>query len=507
MEQNTGAAGSRGRESIHVDSEIGRLRRIVVHFPDEGIASFPPRLMKDILYDDIVDHEKMIGEYAHYIEALYWLLDPQLIRRHVTELEGSDAVRLFKPSEPTYLKSDFVLDIEGMLASVLEKDENRSRLVSAVGAVERLSLNTQDKLLELAPKVLANTLITGILDVQGTGGKLESNQIFAPIPNQIFTRDTSVTVGNKVFITKPSKRARYRERIIASYVARYHLIPYEEGGERIIDLGGFGPRGYPSSDEKLTMEGGDMMMIAPRHLIVGLSHRTNVEAIECLINDAFDRDYLDKISVVKIPDKRDYMHIDTVFTQVRRDLWVLFGPFSKMGYLREKKNRLTRAITHEEDVKPVSIYQYVRKGPTVVGESFSTEVKEFEFLEDVLADISINELGSKNPAKFVYSAGGELLFEEREQWTDSCNFLALGEGVVMGYDRNRKTTAALEKEGFEVVGVETFNRRVREVVLSGKDPFEVFNGDTLILLNSHELSRARGGSHCMSQPILRDSLA
>lgn len=491
---------------IQVESEIGRLRRIVVHFPDDGVASFPPRLMKDILYDDIVDHENMMIEYSHYKEALYWLLDPSKIRDAVDVLDSDERLSLFKPSSPNYLKSEHVLDVEGMLGSVLEKEENRSRLVSAVGAVERLSLKTQDALLELPSKVLANTLITGILERTLAGGNSESQQIFPPIPNQIFTRDTSVTVGERIFITKPSERVRYRERLIASYVARYYLLPYSEGSERIIDLEGFGPRGYPSSDERLTIEGGDMMMIAPGHLIVGLSNRTNVEAIESLIGDAFEKGYLEKVSVVKIPDRRDYMHIDTVFTQVRRDLWVIFGPFSKMGYLREKKNQLTRAITHEEETLPVSIYQYARKGPRVEGESFSIEVKEFDFLEDFLSDISINELNSRRPASFVYSAGGELLFEEREQWTDSCNFLALGEGLIVGYDRNRKTTAALEKEGFEVIGVQAFNRRVRETVLAGKDPFEAFKGDTLVLLNSYELSRARGGSHCMSQPILRDSL-
>ena len=124
----------------------------------------------------------------------------------------------------------------------------------------------------------------------------------------------------------------------------------------------------------------------------------------------------------------------------------------------------------------------------------------------LLSDITVNEFSSDTPAKFVYSAGGELLFEEREQWTDSCNFLALKDGVIIGYDRNHKTAKALEKEGFKVIKAEDLNRQLREECLTGKTADEVLTGDTLILLDSHELSRARGGAHCMSQPILRDKI-
>lgn len=491
--------------NIKVESEIGDLKRIVVHYPDDGVSSFPPRSMKDILYDDIVDQENMLYEYSHYLEILYWFVDPQIITKNADLLDTVDRLALFTPGNDLYLKSEKVMDVESMLSQIVSDSKVRSRIVSAIGAVERLSLSTQDRLLELNSSALAKTLITGIVDIIDEKNSTTSQvQIFLPLPNQIFTRDTTVVLGENIFIAKPSERARFRERLIAGYLAKFFLLPYEEANHRIIDLEASGPRGYPCPDERLTIEGGDMMMISPRHLIVGLSHRTNLEAVESLISNTFSRGLLDKISVVKIPSKRDYMHIDTVFTQLRRDLWVLFGPFSKMGYERERKNRITQDITREQEILPVSIFQYQRKGPQVDGQTYVVEMKEFMFLEDLLSDITVNEFDSKTPAKFVYSAGGEPLYEEREQWTDSCNFLALREGVIVGYDRNRLTTAALQREGFEVISAEKLNGRFREAALSGKNIDEVISGDTLILLSSHELSRARGGAHCMSQPIYRD---
>ena len=491
---------------IFVDSEIGRLRKIMVHHPDKGVANFPPRNMHEILYDDIVDHQKMQLEYSHYLEILYWFLDPEKIKNNLKTLNSSQRLELFTPGHSQYMHSDKVMDVEAVLAKILENEETKIKLVAAVGAVERLSLNTQEDLLNTGPCGLASTLITGIMDKYQDGEKIESIQIFPPIPNQIFTRDTSVTIEDHIFITKPKERARFRERLLASYIAKFYLISNGNASNKIIDLEAFGPRGYPSSDEKLTIEGGDMMMIAPGHLMVGLSHRTNLAAIEALISHTFSNKTLSKVTIVKIPCKRDYMHIDTVFTQVKKNMWVLFGPFSKMGYEREKNSKVTSNISHDNKEPPVSIYQYRRVDTPTQSKEYGVDRVEFPFLEDLLSDISKNDLKTKDATKFVYSAGGESLFEEREQWTDSCNFLALQDGIIIGYDRNFKTTEALIKEGFDVIKASDLNIKFREACSKNQPLESVVNKDTLILLDSNELSRARGGAHCMSQPILRDEL-
>ena len=122
-------------------------------------------------------------------------------------------------------------------------------------------------------------------------------------------------------------------------------------------------------------------------------------------------------------------------------------------------------------------------------------------IESLLRQISVEDFGVKTEdVKIIYSGGNVFPHDEREQWTDSCNVVALKEGVVIGYDRNDKTAAAFKDVGFNVLTT----REAFDLFDSGLDPANM--KDTLILLPSAELSRARGGSHCMSMPLLREIL-
>lgn len=126
---------------------------------------------------------------------------------------------------------------------------------------------------------------------------------------------------------------------------------------------------------------------------------------------------------------------------------------------------------------------------------------QFESLEELLQDISRNDLKSEEKTRFIYSGNNEFPYDAREQWTDSCNLLALKEGVVLGYDRNDKTAEAFKENGFTVVQAEELVRQLENDEIT---PEEI--KDTLILIPSAELSRARGGFHCMSMPLLREEL-
>jgi arginine deiminase len=125
----------------------------------------------------------------------------------------------------------------------------------------------------------------------------------------------------------------------------------------------------------------------------------------------------------------------------------------------------------------------------------------FKSLEELLSDISENDLQSTKKTKFIYSGNDKFPYDAREQWTDSCNLLAVKEGVVLGYDRNDKTVEAFKKKGFEVVKVAELLQKFENNDL---DPQSM--KDTLILMPSSELSRARGGFHCMSMPLFRDKI-
>ncbi len=187
------------------------------------------------------------------------------------------------------------------------------------------------------------------------------------------------------------------------------------------------------------------------------------------------------------------MHIDTVFTQIRRDAWVMLGVFSKKSMKHENEDPVQRALEGNKKEEKLKIIQFRKKdieNPTY-----------FDNLEDLLVDISKEDLDCEGKVKFIYSGNNEFPFDAREQWTDSCNLLALKEGVVLGYDRNDKTIEAFKENGFEVIHAHELIRLLEEGIVK-TDQIE----DTLILMPSAELSRARGGFHCMSMPLLRDEL-
>ncbi len=241
-----------------------------------------------------------------------------------------------------------------------------------------------------------------------------------------------------------------------------------------------------------TLEGGDVMMIAKRHLIVGVSERTTLYAAQQVMRLVFAKNLVDTVTVIQIPKKRDYMHIDTVFTQAKRNVWVLLGSLARTGD-EAKKRDVIHFFAPKDVSEDLKIMQFIK--------GLEHKPIEIENLEDLLTDISKNDLGATDPVQFIYSGNNEFPFGAREQWTDSCNLLALKDGVVVGYDRNQKTTDAFRDAGFDIVrAADLLNRFER-----GESSPETL-ANTFIMLPSAELSRARGGSHCMSLPLLRDEV-
>ncbi len=264
---------------------------------------------------------------------------------------------------------------------------------------------------------------------------------------------------------------------------------------------------FATAEEKkrknVSIEGGDVMMISPGHLLVGISERTSVMAIDYLVERLFEKNIVQKVSVVKIPQRRSYMHIDTVFTQVRRDLWILFSPFSKQELTSRIKNfhfAGNLSTAHTGPVHDVEITQFQREEKA--NGKYGVMVSKLPYLDNLFEQISQHDFGATH-CDIIPCAGGEFPYSEREQWTDACNFLAIREGVVIGYDRNVKTEEEFRKRGFNILRSSEIIHRVEQ----GKSIDEVVTGDTLILLPSGELSRARGGTHCMSMPLLRDDTA
>jgi arginine deiminase len=415
---------------------------------------------------------------------MMYFLDPDKIKGKLKKIDDAASKRaFFKPDDKNFHASDKVIEIQTLLADILEDKDVRETLVASVCAIESCSYRLQQQLCDTDPVELAKIFISGTL--------VKDEMIFAPIPNLIFSRDVGITINNHILLNKPAKKARARETLIMRYIFFNHSL-FAGYRDKILEIPEsmqhFLRPGDDSAD-RTTLEGGDVMMVSPNHLIIGCSERTSTSGANEAIKLLFANNVVEKVTVVKIPHKRDYMHIDTIFTQVKRNVWVLLGSLASGEAMAEDKDPI--AWFDKKSREKVEIIQF-RNGK---------KPKKFDSIEQLLTHVSEHDLKSEEKTMFIYSGNNAFPYDSREQWTDSCNLLAVREGVVLGYDRNDKTVDAFKQNGFATVKV----TELLEQFESGKtDPQKM--KDTLILMPSAELSRARGGFHCMSMPLEREKI-
>jgi arginine deiminase len=470
---------------IDVTSEIGTLRTLLIHSPDSGLGKVVPSKAQDWLFEDIVHLDTMRkNEYDYYVKLLLYFLDQDKIKGKLQQVDSDTERAFFKPDNAGFHASNKVIEIQTLLADILKQADIREKLVASVCAIESCNYRLQQQLIDTDPVELSKIFISGSLSTE--------EMIFAPIPNLIFSRDIGIAINNHMLLNKPAKKARFRETLLARYIFFNHPLfaGYRNNILEIPETAQHFLRPGEDNLEKTTLEGGDVMMVSPQHLVIGCSERTSISGANEAIKLLFDNDVVKKVTIVKIPHKRDYMHIDTVFTQVRRDTWVLL-------------RSLAVAEAPIEEQEPISWFadKKQKERPEIVQFEKDEKPRLFGCIEDLLADISENDLKSGQKTKFIYSGNNTFPFDAREQWTDSCNLLAIKEGVVLGYDRNDKTVEAFKQNGFNVIRVTDLLQQFESGEL---DPQKLTN--TLILMPSAELSRARGGFHCMSMPLFRDKV-
>lgn len=415
---------------IQVSSEIGRLKQVIVHRPDEGIARVSPKRAEELLFDDIVYLPQMQEEHDVF----------------------TDVLRAF-------LGKENVLNTDKLLAEAIAADkEVTEEVIDLIIQDEELPKVYKEKLLALDNKELAEVLVTGYL-------KKEDYFLYDPIPNFLFTRDIAVTVNDHVVITKPAKEARHRENFLARFIFSVHpIFAHLRKEGRLINMNHVEEFPPSRKGEPVFIEGGDMMIVNSDYLLIGCSERTSAHAIHLLRDKLFKEKVVKNVVQVNIPKERTCMHIDTVFTLINNTHTVCFKPIVVDG--------LASNVEVHKINSTSKFYHSIR-------------------------DFMLNEI---NPnMQFILAGNGESPYQEREQWTDGCNLVAIKPGVAITYDRNPHTETAFKKAGYKILHARKFLKDLKAKKIKIEDI-----ENTIITLPSNELSRARGGSHCMTCPIERE---
>ena len=391
------------------NSEVGQLRVAILHRPGAELRRLTPRNNDDLLFD-----------------GLPWVARAQ-------EEHGAFAELLRSRDVEVLLLSD-------LLTEALESGAARMQGIAAAVDAPRLGLPLAQELSSylrgLDPTRLAHALMAGMTFAELPSDARDdslvrrmhqgSDYLIEPLPNLVFTRDSSIWVGPRIVIPSLALPARVREASLTDLIYAHH--PRFTGVRRAYE------------SRTAPVEGGDVLLLAPGVVAVGVGERTTPAGAESLARSLFDDDLANTVLAVPLAQERAQMHLDTVCTMVDTDAVVMYANI----------------------VDTLSAFTIAR---TPDGVKISDEAP---FVEAAAAAMGIDKLR-------VIDTGLDPVVAEREQWDDGNNTLALAPGVIVAYERNARTNAHLEDAGIEV-----------------------------LTIAASELGTGRGGPRCMSCPAARD---
>ena len=383
--------------TFHVDSEVGKLRQVMLHRPDLELQRLTPSNCADLLFDDVLWVKRARQEHAAFADVL---------RDRGVE----------------------VLHLHELLAETMADDVGRKwvleRTVTENALGPMLAPRVRDHLESLDPGELARSLIGGVTVNElpaGARGLAYSmlgacDLVLDPLPNHLFSRDTSCWIYNGVSLNPMAKPARKRETVHLEAIYRFHPR-FASGGFNLW---------YGGVDEdwgRATIEGGDVLVIGNGAVLIGMGERTTPQAVEKLAQQLFADGAAREVVAVELPRARSYMHLDTVMTMVDRDAILMYP-----GVV--------------EDARTWSVTPADAPGEIVVE-------RRSELFDALARALGLPELR-------IFTTGGDEMEADREQWDDGNNVLAVEPGVVIAYDRNVDTNTKLRRAGIEVITIEGF---------------------------------------------------
>lgn len=404
---------------LNVYSEIGRLKTVMLHRPGKEIENLTPDLLDRLLFDDIPFLDIAVQEHDGFAKIL------RDCGVEVLYLEELAAESLTNDEIKNQFVDEFIeeADIESAALKKMVKDllmgidTNYNMVVKMMEGIKKSEIPNYEK--------------TSLCDM------VESDYPFIvdSMPNLYFTRDPAANIGSGVSLNKMRNLTRERETIFAKYIIKYH--------PRFKDCDI--PLWYDRTDTT-AIEGGDELILSKEVLAIGISERTDASSVEKLARRIFEHgESFKKVLAFHIPNKRAFMHLDTVFTMVDYDKFTI----------------------HPEIEGPLTVYDISKQ------EDGSVTIEK---VEEELDKILAKALGIEK-VTLIRCGGDDPIAGAREQWNDGANTLAIAPGEVIVYSRNTVTNKILEEYGIK-----------------------------LHVMPSSELSRGRGGPRCMSMPFVREDL-
>ena len=401
---------------IHNTSEIGRLKRVMLHRPGGELENLMPEYLERLLFDDIPYLREAQREHDAFADCLRG--------------QGVEVVYL----------TDLV--VESITDDTVRQDLLRQFLAESGVEDQRTRDRLEEYLGEMPDREMVAAMMAGVRKSQlrDRGGSLgdylsaaEDEYPFAvdPLPNLYFTRDPFATIGTGVSIHKMHTATRNRETLFGKFIFAHH--PVYRNAPQWYDRG-----------ETTSLEGGDILVLSPKVLAVGISQRTREDSIDTLAQTVLSQSKtFRKVLAFNIPKSRSFMHLDTVFTMVDYDKFTV----------------------HPNILSSITVFVME------LDENGKMQIRQEDGrLEDILKEHL--ELDS---VTLIPCGRGSEIDAAREQWSDGSNTLAIAPGEVVVYSRNYVTNRSLEEAGVRIH-----------------------------VIPSAELSRGRGGPRCMSMPLWRD---